>query len=158
MSKGNTFQALEAIEELFNHPGLLGFQSLARDLQIAHRNIQNVQAYPPRNIIKFDENHWLVEVAVAGFHPNELNISTKDSCLTISGDSQVYGDSIDVNDYIHHGLARRNWSFTIRLGENVEVSEECPPSLKNGILEVTLERNIPEESDSKEYHIVTQDD
>lgn len=155
MSKSNTFPPLGVIEELFTHPGLLGFQSLVRDLQTVHRD---TLGYPPRNIIKFDENHWLVEVAVAGFHPNELNISTKDSSLTISGDSQVYGDSIDANDYIHHGLARRNWSFTIRLGENVEVSEVCPPSLKNGILEVTLERNIPEESESKEYHIVTQDD
>jgi molecular chaperone IbpA len=153
MSKQDTFKPLEAIEELFNHPGLLGFQSLARDLQYAHRHGAN---YPPRNIIQTGEDSWVIEVAVAGFRAEEIEVELVGNRLNISGTSNDEHGEIK---YIHQGMARRNWIFTIQLGDHVKVDESRKPAiqLQHGILMISLVREIPEAAKAKQYKVVALD-
>lgn len=143
------------LESLFSHPGVLGFNPLVNDLRAA---ISAQAGYPPRNIIKTSDDSWIIEVAVAGFRPDELSVVVENSHLIISGahdDSDVANDV--KSEYIHQGLAKRNFRFITRLGEHVKVSDEYPPFIQNGMLLVNLKREIPEEEKPKSYAITSVD-
>jgi len=97
----------------------------------------NQTNYPPFNIVKTDENNWLIEIAVAGFKQGDINITVKDQQLTIEG-KQVTEEN---RDYVHRGLSSRDFIRSWTLAEYVEVRDAFQ---ENGILSLHLERVIPE--------------
>jgi molecular chaperone IbpA len=97
----------------------------------------NQTNYPPFNIVKTDENNWLIEIAVAGFKQGDINITVKDQQLTIEG-KQVTEEN---RDYVHRGLSSRDFIRSWTLAEYVEVRDAVQ---ENGILSLHLERVIPE--------------
>jgi len=99
----------------------------------------NSSNYPPYNIIRFDENRYAVEVAVAGFKEEEIEITVHEGYLTVEGESKI-NVGTHVN-YLHHGIARRSFRKTWPLGNYVEVTSA---NISDGILTVNLERIIPE--------------
>jgi molecular chaperone IbpA len=144
----------DAIEQLLTHPGLLGFSKLINDIQYAHRH--DTTGYPPRNIIQTGEDSWVVEVAVAGFRPEEIGVELDGNRLNINGTSHdEYGDI----KYVHQGMARRNWIFTIQLGDHVKVDESRKPAvhIQHGLLMISLIREIPEAAKPKQYNVVAID-
>ena len=106
--------------------------------------------YPPHNIIKTDETHYQIEVAVAGFAENELDVELKDALLTVKGQQESKGNEIT---YLHKGIGTRNFVRTFPLAEHVEVRGA---TVKNGILTVDLELIVPEEKQSKKIAITFQ--
>lgn len=154
MPKSNTFNPLETIEALFNHPGMVGFNNLARELQYAHRYATS--SYPPRNIIQTGENSWAIEVAVAGFRPEEIGVELNGNRLIINGTSNDESNDEDIN-YVHHGMARRNWVFTIQLGDHVKVDESRTLAIQNGVLMISLVREIPEATKPKQFKVEALD-
>jgi molecular chaperone IbpA len=98
----------------------------------------NQTNYPPFNIVKTDENNWLIEIAVAGFKQGDINITVKDQQLTIEG-KQVTEEN---RDYVHRGLSSRDFIRSWTLAEYVEVRDAVQ---ENGILSLHLERVIPED-------------
>jgi len=111
----------------------------------------NSTNYPPYNIIKSGDNTYVIEVAVAGFEESELDVEVKDGELIVKGEKQSIEE--DGPEYLHQGIAYRNFLRTFALAENVEVKGA---SVKNGVLAVTLEHIVPESAKPKKIAITFQ--
>lgn len=92
--------------------------------------------YPPHNIVKIDEDNYLIEIAVAGFKKEDIDIQLKDSILTVKGKKE------DARTYSHKGISSRDFTRAFTLGEYVQVNGA---NLEDGILAIQLERVVPEE-------------
>ena len=105
-------------------------------------------SYPPYNIVKMDENQYRIEIAVAGFSTDEIDITAKGNKLVISG--HISGDAD--GDYLHKGIATRDFSREFALAETVEVSTA---NIVNGLLTVDLVNVIPDEKKPRKIDIGT---
>ena len=98
--------------------------------------------YPPYNITQFDEK-YVVELAVAGFRRDEIDITVKDRTLTVASDTSAVEEIPgQKGKELHRGIARRDFKLNFALAEHIEVKEA---KLEDGILTITLEQEIPEE-------------
>jgi len=106
----------------------------------------NVSAtnYPPYNIIKSDDTNYSIEIAVAGFSKDEIEIETKENTLTVKSLSRPEGD--DDKNYLHKGISNRAFKRSFTIADDVVVKGA---SYENGMLTVSLERIIPEEKQSR---------
>ena len=96
--------------------------------------------YPPYNIERTDETHYVISVAVAGFAEKDLNVEVKDGVLTVTGKREE--QSGKPQSFLYQGIAGRTFERRFRLAEHVEVRAA---KLENGLLHIDLERVIPEE-------------
>ena len=124
---------------LFSSPMFLGFDELERMMDRAQKSTGD--GYPPYNIERIaDENQHTeklrITLAVAGFSEDDLDISLEENQLTIRG---VQED--DDREYLHRGIAARQFQRTFVLAEGIEVAGA---SLENGLLTISLERVEPE--------------
>ena len=126
----------------FNKFGI-GFENLFDDLQRVTQ-IQSSTNYPPHNVIKTGDNTVTIEVAVAGFAEGEIDISLDQRLLTITGNKKREADA--EREYLHRGISSRDFKQTFPLAEHVEVKGAA---VKDGILTVYLEREIPESAKPK---------
>jgi len=106
--------------------------------------------YPPYNIIRHDENRYAVELAVAGFKEDEIEITVEEGYLTVEGQQKVDIAKELPSTYLHHGISKRDFHKTWPLGNHVEV---IGATFADGILTVNLERIIPEEMKPKKIAI-----
>ena len=111
----------------------------------------NASNYPPYNIIKETETIWKIEVAVAGFDESELDVEIVNNELVVTG--AVNKENKAEQQYLHQGIAGRDFERTFALADNVEVKGA---SVKNGILTVTLEHTLPESAKPKKIAITFQ--
>ena len=111
----------------------------------------NASNYPPYNIIKETETIWKIEVAVAGFDESELDVEIVNNELVVTG--AVNKENKAEQQYLHQGIAGRDFERTFALADNVEVKGA---SVKNGILTVTLEHIVPESAKPKKIAITFQ--
>ena len=116
-------------------PFAIGFDRYFEDLE-RMSNITQTN-YPPYNVVKEDDEHFSVELAVAGFSKKDVSITKEKNVLVIEG--KVEDES---KDFVHKGLASRAFKRSFTLADDVEISGA---SLKDGILVVSFERIIPEE-------------
>lgn len=117
-----------------HNPWSIGFETLFRQLEEVNSAMAN-ENYPPHNIVKIDDDHYVVELAVAGFGENELEISVQNGVLTVTGAKE------DARAYVHKGISTRKFVRSWTMNEHVDVKGA---SLDNGILSIQLERNVPE--------------
>jgi molecular chaperone IbpA len=103
-------------------------------------------SYPPYNVVKVDDDHLVMEFAVAGFKKDEISVTTEKNVLTIKSTK----DDADEKDYLHKGIAARKFTRSFTLPEYFEVDSA---SVDNGILYIDLVRNIPEEKKPKTIKI-----
>ena len=94
--------------------------------------------YPPYNIYKNGDSKYSIELAIAGFGEDEVEVKYADSTLTITGNKEEKGDT----DVLHRGIANRNFTRTFNIADDVIVNSG---SLKNGVLSIELEKIIPDE-------------
>lgn len=125
----------------------VGFDDQFTKMQKLHDDItKNIPNYPPYNIRKVDDTHYVIEMAVAGFGQNELDIEIDGGKLVIKGN--VSQESND--DFLFKGIANRAFTRTFALNDQVEVKDA---ELFNGMLKVALERLIPEEKKPKKVAV-----
>ena len=105
--------------------------------------------YPPYNIVEVAEDQVDIELAVAGFNPDEISVTVERGSLTIEG-GQTSSEKTDEKAYRHRGISTRAFRRTYRLAEYWEVSDA---TFKNGILTVTLKQEIPEAQKPKQIEI-----
>ena len=117
----------------------VGFDRLANLLESAARTSQDT-GYPPYNIETTGENAYRIEIAVAGFTPDELNIEVKENLLTVTG-RKTANDDVTQKTYLHRGLAERDFERRFHLADYVVVTEA---NLVNGLLSISLKRELPE--------------
>lgn len=104
--------------------------------------------YPPYNIVETGENSWEVQIAVAGFSQGDINVQLKDGDLIITGDKLT--ELPEGHVYRHQGISARKFIRTFSLGEYMEVKGAV---VKDGILTVTCQREIPEAAKPKSIAI-----
>lgn len=123
------------------------FDALARTHEQLNSNSAN---YPPYNILKYDTNNYALEVAVAGFDLEEIDVGVEGSNLTITG--QKVEKKEDAT-YIYKGISTRSFKRTIPLGEHIVVKDAV---IKNGMLTIQLEREVPEAMKPRKIAITAQ--
>ena len=111
----------------------------------------NSSNYPPYNIVRVAENEYEIEVAVAGFAEDELDVEMQNGELFVRGESKA--TDTRTGNYLHQGIAARDFTRTFALADNVEVKGA---SVKNGILTIKLEVFIPEAEKPKKIAITFQ--
>jgi molecular chaperone IbpA len=116
----------------------IGFDQLFEELQHLEQRSKD-SGYPPFNLVKYNETNYGIEMAVAGFDESELDVEVENGELIIRGTNRVVEDR-EV-EYVHRGIAARDFVKRIKLAEGVEVDSA---HVKNGILTVKLEQFIPE--------------
>lgn len=101
---------------------------------------ERFESYPPYNIEKLSDDIYRIVMAVAGFSEKDLDITTHDGKLTISG--KIAEPSDTEKTYLHRGIAARMFERTFRLADYIHVKEA---GLKDGLLTIDLEHVVPEE-------------
>jgi molecular chaperone IbpA len=105
-------------------------------------NAASRQSYPPYDVLKLDEDTYLVSLAVAGFGKEDISLSVDNGTLVISGEITEVTDA----EVLHKGIAARKFTRSFALGEYMEVSSA---SLKDGMLNININRLVPEDKKPK---------
>ena len=115
-------------------------------------SFQGTQNFPPYNIIKHDETSYDIEMAVAGFSQEDLEIDYADNVLTVtSKETEPFKDS-KVPEYVHRGIAVRKFTKKFQLADDVIVVDA---SMKNGMLVIAMEKVVPEGKKKRTIKIVS---
>ena len=102
--------------------------------------------FPPFNIVKKSDTIFRIEIALAGFKEEDLNINYQEGVLTVTGDK----DKSDDEGYIHRGISGRKFTRKFTLADDIVVKEA---ELADGMLTIRLERIIPEEKRARTIEI-----
>lgn len=118
------------------------FQKLQEDVA------KNMPSYPPYNIRKVDDNHYAIEIAVAGFGQQDIDIEMNDGKLVVRG--QMTTTEEDEGNFLFKGIANRAFTRTFALNDEIEVKDA---EIINGMLKVALERLVPEHKQPKKIPV-----
>ena len=111
----------------------------------AHESYHN---YPPYNVIKESETEYRIEIALAGYKKEDIEVFTEWNKLFVEAKK---AETSDVGEYLHNGLAKRAFTRTWTLSDDVKVSDV---KFEDGLLHVKLNRIIPEHQKRKVYEIL----
>ena len=103
-------------------------------------------SYPPYNILKSD-NNYTISLAIAGFSKDEIDVSLQENELVIKG---VAKDQDEKIEFLHRGIAGRNFERKFRLADTIKVSDA---NYEDGLLNIYLEREIPEHQKPRKIEI-----
>ena len=126
----------------------VGFDRLASMMNSAHRG-ETGNGFPPYNIQKAGEDKYRITMAVAGFSESDLDITTENNRLTVSG-TRKDEDESEENAYLYRGIATRSFERRFNLADHVRVTGA---RLDNGLLHIELEREIPEAMKPRQIEI-----
>jgi len=119
----------------------VGFDRMANMIDAATAQAaKSNTSYPPYNVARLSEDSYRIELAVAGFTADDVQIETHQGVLTITGDHTPKAEN-DSAEYLHRGIAERGFERRFQLADHVKVTSA---DLKNGLLMINLERDIPE--------------
>jgi molecular chaperone IbpA len=127
---------------------VVGFDRLAGLLEAA-ANADGASGYPPYNIETVGDDAYRIEMAVAGFKPEELSVDVKENVLTVVGRK---APADEAKRYLHRGLAERNFERRFQLADYVVVSDA---QLADGLLSISLRRELPESLKPRRIEIQT---
>lgn len=136
----------------------VGYDKVMEQLaSVADQTAKLVTNYPPYNLKKIDENRYIIEMAVAGFGKQDLEVELADSKLIIKGNvkSGEESEKDSKGDWtwpkvLYQGLAMRPFTRQFKLADNVEIHNA---ELINGILKIVLEAIVPEEKKSVKIEV-----
>jgi len=129
--------------DMLNDPFFIGFDRMIDRMREQTPGQTN---YPPYNIVKTDENFYELQLAIAGFNQDDLDVELKDGTLTIEGKKETD----DERNYIHKGISARHFRRTFTLSDTMVVNGA---DLIDGILTIELENVIPEEKKPRKIEI-----
>jgi molecular chaperone IbpA len=116
---------------------VVGFDRLANLIEAASK-AEGPTGYPPYNIETVGDDAYRIEIAVAGFKPDELSVDVKQNVLTVAGHKAA---NEDAKRYLYRGLAERNFERRFQLADYVVVTDA---KLADGLLAISLKRELPE--------------
>jgi len=116
----------------------IGFDSIFEDI---HRlaSVTGKDNYPPYNVIKIDDDHFTIELALAGIPKESLDIEVDQNQLTVSTEKAETDEELE---YLHKGISQRGFSRSFTLADHVVVKGA---DMIDGVLKISLERQLPEE-------------
>ena len=118
----------------------IGFDRMFDSLTSASGYTQQTN-YPPYNIIKKSDTEFLIEVAIAGFSKDDVEVRMMENRLNISS-IDLKTSEMDNTEYLHKGISARSFKRAFTLSDDVVVKEA---NMENGILSISMERVIPED-------------
>ena len=128
-------------------PFSVGFDSIFdefdRMLESTERYSTN---YPPYNIKRVNDTDYRIEVALAGYDKDDIEVELKDSALTVRNKTKEQAIDEKGNGVIHKGISTRQFERAFTISEDIKVKDA---ELKNGLLTIDLERIIPDEKKSR---------
>ena len=126
----------------------IGFDEQFNNLQKLHDDLtKNIPNYPPYNIRKNDDNHYTIEIAVAGFGQQDIDIEMNDGKLVVRGN---IANDTESESFLFKGIANRAFTRTFALNDEIEVKDA---EIFNGMLKIALERLIPEHKQPKKISV-----
>lgn len=125
----------------------VGFDEAFKLLENTVKSASKTLGYPPYNIVKEDDNKYVIELAVAGFGKQDLEVEIKENSLVISG--KVNQDTSST-DYVYKGIADRSFVRQFSLADTVEIKNT---QLVNGMLKIFLENIIPDHKKPRKIEI-----
>ena len=130
------------------YPQFVGFDQLFNELEriVEGQAVPKLNTFPPHNVLKVDDSHYVVEMAVAGFSKEEIDIQLDDGILIVKGDKKDKEEF----EYVYRGIATRSFTKSIRLIDTIEVRGA---EFKDGILRIALENVIPENKKPRKIEI-----
>lgn len=131
------------------HRATVGFDRMIDQMERSFENAKG-SGYPPYNVVRKSENEYIISIAVAGFTMDNIEITQDNKTLTIEGIAPEQDDTVE---YLHKGIAGRSFRREFTLAEFVEVSSA---ELELGVLNVFLDRNIPEELQPRKIEITSK--
>ena len=131
------------------HRHMIGFDRMFYEMDRLFENSPNngSTGYPPYNIAKLNDDEFMVSLAVAGIAMDNLSIEKDKDVLKIEGKAPKGDDEVN---YVHRGIAGRNFVREFTLADHVNVKEA---KLENGMLNIHLVREVPEEMKPKKIEI-----
>ena len=141
----------KAIHSIFTglRPFTVGFDDMFDHFDMLTTQLPSMTAsnYPPYNIVKTGDYTYDIELALAGFSKDDIDVKYADSKVTIKSihkDEKVDSDNVEVIEpkgYTHRGISKRQFERTFSIADDVEV---LGAELKDGLLKVSLEKIIPD--------------
>ena len=125
----------------------IGFDRMFDEMERTFANSTTSAGYPPYNIVQLNENEYVISVAVAGFAMENLDVTQDKNVLKIEGTAPE--SDAEVN-YLHKGIGGRNFRREFALAEHVYVKSA---GLENGLLNIHVMREVPEELQPKTIKI-----
>lgn len=129
----------------------IGFDRFNDLFESALRSNEGGSSYPPYNVEKHGEDRYRIVVAAAGFQEEDLELQVERGVLTVSGGKRERG--AEQVSYLYQGIAQRAFKLSFRLADHIEVKGA---NLVNGLLNIELERIVPEEAKPKRIPIGDQ--
>lgn len=117
----------------------VGFDRMPQLMEAAMKGADHSDGYPPYNIEKQGDDKYRISLAVAGFGPDEIDITAKENTLLVQGKTKSAEDD---RTYLHRGIAGRAFERSFQLADHIRVAGA---DLENGLLHIDLEREVPEE-------------
>jgi HSP20 family molecular chaperone IbpA len=140
-----TFWGTKDLDKFF-----VGFDEQFKTLQKLHDDVtKNIPNYPPYNIKKVDDTHYVIEMAVAGFGQSDIDIEMDGGKLVVRG--SITADE-QAENFLFKGIANRAFTRSFVLNDEVEVKDA---EMFNGMLKIALERLVPEAKKPKKITVKT---
>lgn len=141
------------VSKAFSFPRshFIGFDHVWSEIERLSDMADN-KLYPPHNVVKKDETHFSVELALAGYSSDDLMVEVKDGILVVQGGKT--GDGEVEREYLHRGISAKKFTRTFRLSEHVVVDGA---DFKDGLLVIDLRVEIPEEKRPRTIPIGSMD-
>jgi len=125
-------------------PHYVGLDDMFHRLESMTHHDKN---YPPYNLIKYDTSNYEIQIALAGFKPEEIEVSTESNILRIA---TTHAKQDPEFEYVHKGVSKRSFTRTWQLGDDVRVVDV---DFVDGLLCISLEKIIPEHQRKTVYNI-----
>ena len=131
------------------HYTTLGFERFFNDVERLLKDDPQAKAsnFPPHNILRLDDNRYVVEMAVAGFAKDEIDITIEDGSLVVKGEKR---EQVNGAQYVHRGIGTRSFTKTFTVADTIEVRGA---EFKDGILRIGLENIIPDHKKPRKVEI-----
>lgn len=124
----------------------IGFEPILNELERIHTAGRIQDNYPPHNVVKVDDENFIIELAVAGFSQDDIHVEVKDGILLIKAEKAEK----DEREYAHKGISSRKFEKSFRLSEFVVIDGA---DLVDGILVVNARVEVPEERRPRKIEI-----
>lgn len=127
----------------------VGFDKFFDDVATLERRISDNESYPPHNLKKIGDQTYELELAVAGFTDEDIQVNVEKHLLTIHGEKK---DKDEQDRYLYRGVGTRAFTKTLALAETIEVRDAF---LEHGMLKIRLENVIPDKDKPRRIAITT---
>ena len=134
-------------------PFSVGFDSIFEEFDRVLESTERYNSnYPPYNIRKISENDYKIEVALAGYSKDDIELELKDSTLTVRNKAKEKIVNEDSNGVIHKGISTRQFERAFTISEDIKIKNA---ELNDGLLNIDLERIVPEEKRARLINTVS---